>query len=89
MKTQWLTTGLRDLVPSIDVEHEPIGPLYAPRRYFRRSDDPAAILEVPGVRRHIDSVETGIRPYVETGWPLFPALSLLLNASATGCGSCT
>jgi hypothetical protein len=76
-ETQWLTAALRDLYPGLAVEHEPIGALYAPRRNFRLYADPAAILNVPEVRAHIDALEASSRPYIETGWPLFPALPLL------------
>jgi hypothetical protein len=55
--TQWLTAGLRELYPDIEVEHEPIGPLYAPRRYFRRYDEPEAILQVAEVRAHVERIE--------------------------------
>jgi hypothetical protein len=75
--TQWLTAGLRALHPELEVEHEPIGPLYKPRRYFRRYGDPEALLEVPEVAEHVARIVHGHRPYVETGWPLFPALPLL------------
>ncbi len=75
--TQWLTASLRDLYPEIAVEHEPIGPLYKPRRYFRRYDDPEALLREAGVARHVDRIAQERRLYVETGWPLFPALPLL------------
>lgn len=72
--TQWLTAGLRELYPMIDAEHEPIGPLYRPRTYFRSYDNPEAILEVPDVASHMRRIEQASRPYVETGWPLFAAL---------------
>lgn len=72
--TQWLTAGLRDLYSAIDAEHEPIGPLYRPRTYFRRYDDPESILEVVEVASHMRRIERASRPYVETGWPLFAAL---------------
>ncbi len=74
--TQWLAAGLRDLYPSIAVEHEPIGPLYKPRRYFRCYDNPEAPLQEPQVRRHLERIEQERRLYVETGWPLFAALPL-------------
>src|SRR5207248_3965232 len=74
--TQWLTAGLRELHPDVEAEHEPIGPLYKPRRYFRRYGDPEAMLEVPEVARHLDRFGRTPRTYVETGWPLFPALPL-------------
>jgi hypothetical protein len=68
---------LHELHPEVETEHLPIGPLYSPRRYFRRYDDPAAILEVPEVRRHIAHIASAQGPYVETGWPLLTALPLL------------
>jgi hypothetical protein len=75
--TQWLTAGLRELHPEVAAEHEPIGPLYQPRRYFRRYEHPEAILDVPEVAAHLEWVERRRVPYVETGWPLFTALPLL------------
>jgi hypothetical protein len=76
--TQWLTTTLRELHGDrVRVEHEPIGPLYSPRRFFRAYAEPEAILEVPEVRAHVDAVAGREQPYVETGWPLFAALPLL------------
>jgi hypothetical protein len=74
--TQWVTAGLRELHPRVAAEHEPIGPLYKPRRYFRCYDNPKTILEVPEVARHLDRVAREPRAYVETGWPLFAALPL-------------
>lgn len=76
--TQWLTDTLGSLYPDeLIVEHEPIGPLYRPRRCFRCYERPDAVLDVPEVRAHIDWIGALDRPYVETGWPLFAALPLL------------
>jgi hypothetical protein len=75
--TQWLTATLRDICPRLEVEHEPIGPLYAPRRYFRCWAQPDVILDVPEVGAHVRDLESRDGPYVETGWPLFAALPLL------------
>lgn len=75
--TQWLTAGLAELHPDVTAQHEPIGPLYKPRRFFRGYDDVEAPLEVPEVARHLAWMARARRPYVETGWPLFPALPLL------------
>jgi hypothetical protein len=75
--TRWLAQGLRTLYRGVEVEHEPIGPLYRPRQYFRRFPDPEAILEVPEVAEHVARIERMPRPYIETGWPMFPALPLL------------
>jgi hypothetical protein len=74
--TQWLTAGLRALYPEVAAEHEPIGPLYKPRLYFRRYEDPEALLSVPQVARHVARLERERRTYVETGWPLLAALPL-------------
>jgi hypothetical protein len=75
--TNWVAQGLRDSYRGIDVEHEALGPLYRPRQYFRRYDEPEAILEVPEVASHVERVEHASAPYVETGWPLFPVVPLL------------
>lgn len=81
--TQWLTETLRELYGNqVRVEHEPIGPLYSPRRFFRRYDDPEAVLEVPEVRRHFDWIASLRTPYVETGWPLLGALPLFATRFA-------
>src|SRR5947209_20636317 len=78
--TQWLTATLSELYPHLRVEHEPIGPLYAPRRHFRRWDDPERILDEPAVAEHLQGILSEQTDYVETGWPLFPALPYLAQA---------
>jgi hypothetical protein len=75
--TRWLTDGLRRLHPEVVAEHEPIGPLYRPRRYFRHYEHPEAILDVPEVAAHVEAIERMPATYVETGWPLFSVLPLL------------
>jgi hypothetical protein len=78
--TQWLTKTLEDLHgEEVRVEHEPIGPLYAPRRFFRGYAQPEAVLEVPEVRAHVNQIASCERPYIETGWPLFAALPLFAS----------
>jgi hypothetical protein len=78
--TQWLTETLRELYPDqLVVEHEPIGPLYSPRRFFRIYERPEAVLEVPEVRAHVEAVAALDKPYAETGWPIFAALPLLAS----------
>jgi hypothetical protein len=75
--TQWLTESLCETYGrDLSVEHEAIGPLYRPRRYFRRWDDPEAILGEAEVRDHFARI-AGEGQYAETGWPLFAALPLL------------
>jgi hypothetical protein len=76
--TQWLTQTIADVYgDTVRVEHEPVGPLYSPRRFFRAYADPAAVLAVPEVRAHVERVAATTQPpYVETGWPLFAALPL-------------
>jgi hypothetical protein len=75
--TQWLASGFASYHPDLEVEHEPIGVLYRPRRYFRRYEHPEAVLAERAVRDHFARIQAGPRPYVETGWPLFAALPLL------------
>lgn len=77
--TQWLTTGLRELHPEIAVEHEPIGPLYKPRRHFRSHE---ALNGEPDVTAHVDRVAAHTVPYVETGWPLFAAVPIFARRFA-------
>ena len=79
--TQWLTHCLREHDARVAVEHEPIGPLYRPRSYFRCYSDPEAILAVPEVRAHVERI-AGERHYIETGWPVFAALPLLADRFA-------
>ena len=80
--TQWLADTLLSIyTQSVEVQHEPLGPLYAPRRYFRRYDHPEAVLDVPEVRRHVERIGA-LERYVETGWPLFGALPLLAERFA-------
>lgn len=75
--TQWLTASLREQYgDDLTVEHEPIGPLYKPRSYFRSYADPTAILAVPQVAEHLERIAAE-EFYVETGWPVFAALPLL------------
>jgi hypothetical protein len=74
--TQWLASGFEANHPELEVEHEPIQALYKPRRYFRRYDDPEAMLTEPEIRDHLARVSATSRPYVETGWPMFAALPL-------------
>lgn len=72
--TQWLASGLRELHPEVRVAHEPIGPLYAPRRHFREWDQPDRVLAEPAVARHLAALDARDGLYVETGWPAFAAL---------------
>ena len=75
--TDRLAGAIGNLYPDVAVAHEPLGPRYAPRRFFRRYVDANAILAVPEVSAHVEWIERVERPYVETGWPLFPVLPLL------------
>lgn len=72
-----LAHDLGELYPEVAVAHEPLGPRYAPRRFFRRYTDPEAILSVPEVAAHVRWIERLDRPYIETGWPLLSVLPLL------------
>lgn len=75
--TQWLATQLADVYPDLAVvEHEPLGPDYRCREYFRRPDRVVQFLKDPRVAAHLDRIEriTTDRAYIETGWPLFSAV---------------
>jgi hypothetical protein len=88
--TQWLAGGLQELYPGLDVEHEPIGPLYSPRRYFRRYADPEAILGVPEVAEHLARIELSTRPHVEARMAAVPRAAAARPAPARpGFGSFT
>lgn len=78
--TQWLAATFRKLHQEVRSEHEPIGPLYAPRRHFRRYREPGRVLDEPAVAEHLAGVVAETRPYIETGWPLFPALPYVATA---------
>ena len=84
--TQWLATNLGDLYPDAAVvTHEPIGPAYRCREFFRaydRLDDMAA---VPEVNRHLDAVAATLArtTYIETGWPVFSAIPLFAERFGT------
>ena len=83
--TQWLAATLDELYGDrVTVTHEPIGPEYRCREFFRaydRLDDMAA---VPKIASHLATIETTLRSrsYIETGWPLFSALPLFLERLA-------
>jgi hypothetical protein len=78
--TQWLTKTIEDVYgDEVRVEHEPIGPLYSPRRFFRCYARPEAILAIPEVRAHVEQIAEDKQPYIETGWPLFAALPLFAS----------
>ena len=80
--TQWLASNLGRLYGEVaDVTHEPIGPHYRPRSYFRCYDDPKAMLREPEIAAHVERVSevTRHRAYIETGWPLFAAVPLFLQ----------
>lgn len=80
--TQWLATHLGEIYADMAiVTHEPIGPAYRCRQFFRaydRLDDMAA---VPDIAAHLAQIRSAVRrgTYVETGWPLFSALPLLVE----------
>ncbi len=75
--TQWLAANFAELYGgSLEVEHEPLGGRYCPRRYFRSYANPEQMLEVAEVAEHVERVAR-TDYYVETGWPVHAALPLL------------
>ena len=76
--TQWLATHLADVYADLAVvTHEPLGPAYRCREFFRtgRVADMAAI---PEIAAHLEAVEATLTraTYIETGWPVFSAIPL-------------
>jgi hypothetical protein len=79
--TQWLAATFAELYgESAEVEHEPLGGRYWPRRFFRSYANAEAILELPEVAAHVERVARSDY-YVETGWPVLAALPMLATAA--------
>lgn len=77
--TQWLASSLDRAYSDVAVvTHEPLGPWYRSREWFRSYDRIEQMLEVPLVSDHLEKVARTIesRPYVETGWPSYAAIPL-------------
>src|SRR5919202_7043269 len=73
--TQWLADCLaRAYAGRLVARHEPLGPHYAPRLYFRRYDELEAMARRPPIAAHLAELESRGHPYVETGWPVYAAL---------------
>ncbi|MDP9068032.1 MAG: sulfotransferase domain-containing protein [Actinomycetota bacterium] len=80
--TQWLASNLSELYGErAAVTHEPLGPLYRPRLFFRSYEDTGALAATPEVAAHLERVDALPRErlYVETGWPLFAAVPLFVE----------
>jgi hypothetical protein len=77
--TQWLAAVLARMYSDVAVvTHEPIGPMYQPKRVFRASDAAERMLGIDAVRDHIASIEriAETKSYIETGWPSCAAIPL-------------
>ncbi|MFL5861449.1 MAG: hypothetical protein ACJ780_11805 [Solirubrobacteraceae bacterium] len=75
--TQWLAATFAELYGgAVEVEHEPLGGRYRPRRFFRSYANAEAILELPEVAAHFERLAR-CDYYVETGWPVHAALPML------------
>jgi hypothetical protein len=64
------------------VLHEPIRAGYAPKSALRAPDLNELLSKLPAVREHLDRIAEiveGGTLYVETGWPVFPWIPLLLD----------
>ncbi len=84
--TQWLASHLADIYGArAEVTHEPLGPLYRPRQFFRCYEDTSAMAATPEISQHLSRVEAVQRDrlYVETGWPLFAAIPLFVERFGT------
>lgn len=77
--TQWLATNLGDVYDDLaTVTHEPIGPEYRCREFFRAYDRLDEMAAVPEIDAHLEEVAAVLRSrtYIETGWPVFSAIPL-------------
>jgi hypothetical protein len=80
--TQWLQHALAATYPNeAVVTHEPIRGPYQPKSYLRAYDRLSALLSSEEVSRHLAYVSETLtsRPYIETGWPCYPALPLIAD----------
>ncbi len=83
--TQWLATNLGQVYADCAVvTHEPIGPAYRCREFFRaykRLDEMAAVREIGA---HLEWVNATVArtSYIETGWPVFSAIPLFVQRVA-------
>jgi len=80
--TQWLAANLTKLYPDgAVVTHEPIGPHYRCREFFRAYDRLSEMAAVPAIGEHLDEVAQIVdrAAYVETGWPVFSAVPLFIE----------
>jgi Fe-S-cluster formation regulator IscX/YfhJ len=78
--TQWIATllnkGYKDLVVA---SHEPLGPQYRPRQFFRAYDRIGQLMDFPWIKRHLKNIQNVLlhdKKYIETGWPCFAAIPL-------------
>jgi hypothetical protein len=78
--TQWAASALAGGWSDCAlVDHEPLGPLYASRLYYRQpAPDLRRMLQRRVVSRHLRDIESLLRSrhYIETGWPLYAAMPL-------------
>ncbi len=84
--TQWLASNLRDEYTDLAVvTHEPLGPRYRPKEFFRAYDDIKRIELIPEIAAHLDDISLvkSERIYIETGWPCYSAVPLLIERFGT------
>jgi len=80
--TQWLAANLARIYGDLaSVTHEPIGPLYRPREYFRAYDRVEDMLAVPEIADHMAHIEerTTSKAYIELGWQSYAAIPLFVH----------
>ena len=80
--TQWLAKVLSKIYADrAVVTHEPIGPHYQPKNFFRAYDRLEKLQRIPAVEKHLTWLSSfpENKVYIETGWPCFAAIPLLCN----------
>lgn len=80
--TQWLYRTLgRVYSRAAVVTHEPIGTAYQPKQYLRAYDRMGELAAIRAVSKHLSDIKKILksRAYIETGWPCYPALPLMIS----------
>jgi sulfotransferase family protein len=80
--TQWLQKTLAAAYPDTAVvTHEPVRGAYEPKLYLRAYDKLDELLSSEEVSKHLSYIREVLKSktYIETGWPCYPALPLLMD----------
>lgn len=81
--TQWLAATLGHMFSDVAmVAHEPLRGSYHPKQYLRAHHKLHELLHSQEFSSHISNIQDTLRQgkhYIETGWPCYPAIPLLVD----------